>query len=252
MTKPNILILHASGTNRDHEAAWAFELAGGQPEIVHINQLRDSASGKKLADYQMLVVAGGFSYGDALGAGRRLALNLALDLEDDLARFVEQGKPILGICNGFQALVKAGLLPDFDATEITSPVTLTHNQRGHFECRWVTLTPNPTSPCVFTRTLTEPIYCPVAHGEGRFIASNNLPDTTVALRYNGDDYPANPNGSDDNIAGICNESGTILGLMPHPEDHIVSWQHPRWTRGEQGRLGLPLFEAGVKYAAEVG
>jgi len=247
--KPKILILHASGTNRDHEAAWAFELAGGQPEIVHINQMRDTDSAKKLADYQMLVVAGGFSYGDALGAGKRLALNLALDLEDDLARFVEQRKPILGICNGFQALVKAGLLPSLQTEQTT---TLTHNQRGHFECRWVTLIHNPASPCVFTHTLTEPIYCPVAHGEGRFVTNNNLPDTTIALRYEGDGYPANPNGSAGNIAGICNQSGTILGLMPHPEDHIVSWQHPRWTRGEQGNLGLPLFEAGVKYAAEVG
>lgn len=249
MTKPKILILHASGTNRDHEAAWACELAGGQPEIVHINQMRDTPSVKKLSGYQMLVVAGGFSYGDALGAGKRLALNLTLGLEDDLTRFIEQGKPVLGICNGFQALVKAGLLPNLQTDQTT---TLTHNQRGHFECRWVTLTHNPASPCVFTRTLTEPIYCPVAHGEGRFVANNNLPDSTIALRYEGEGYPANPNGSVDNIAGICNQSGTILGLMPHPEDHIVPWQHPRWTRGERGQLGLPLFEAGVKYAAEVG
>ena len=249
MTKPKILILHASGTNRDHEAAWACELAGGQPEIVHINQMRDTPSVKKLTGYQMLVVAGGFSYGDALGAGKRLALNLTLGLEDDLTRFIEQGKPVLGICNGFQALVKAGLLPNLQTDQTT---TLTHNQRGHFECRWVTLTHNPASPCVFTRTLTEPIYCPVAHGEGRFVANNNLPDSTIALRYEGEGYPANPNGSVDNIAGICNQSGTILGLMPHPEDHIVPWQHPRWTRGERGQLGLPLFEAGVKYAAEVG
>lgn len=251
--KPKILILHASGINRDHEAAWACELAGGAPEIVHINQLR--AGEKRLSNYQMLIVAGGFSYGDALGAGRRLALDLNLDLADNLFRFVEAGKPIMGICNGFQALVKANLLPKphiASSTNSPNTVTLTHNQRQHFECRWVTLAPNPNSPCVFTRTLTESVYCPVAHGEGRFVAGADLPDSQIVFRYEGDSYPANPNGSDRNIAGICNETGAIFGLMPHPEDHIVSWQHPRWTRGERGCMGLPLFEAGIKYAAEVG
>ncbi|MDM8533032.1 phosphoribosylformylglycinamidine synthase subunit PurQ [Anaerolineales bacterium HSG25] len=252
--KPAVLILHASGTNRDHEAAWACELAGGLPEIVHINQLRGALHSHRLADYQMLVVAGGFSYGDALGAGRRLALDLTLDVQDDLARFVEQKKPILGICNGFQALVKAGLLPNLvDLTgEENRIATLTHNQHGHFECRWVTLLPNPNSPCVFTRELTEPIYCPVAHGEGRFVRSEGLLEEQITLSYKGADYPTNPNGSSDNIAAVCNTNGTIMGLMPHPEDHIVSWQHPRWTRGESGRKGLPMFEAGIRYAAEVG
>ena len=152
MTKPNILILHASGTNRDYEAVWACELAGGAPEVVHINQLRRRE--KKLADYQMMVVAGGFSYGDALAAGRRLALDLTLDIADDLAEFVATGKPILGICNGFQALVKAGLLPNPTLDSAEQSVTLTHNQRQLFECRWVTLLPNPDSPCIFTRNLT--------------------------------------------------------------------------------------------------
>ncbi|RME72950.1 MAG: phosphoribosylformylglycinamidine synthase I [Chloroflexi bacterium] len=248
--KPRVMILHASGINRDHEAAWAVELAGGEPEIVHINQLRGSSPSHRLADYQMLIVAGGFSYGDALGAGRRLALALSLDLSDDLAAFIEAGKPVLGICNGFQALLKAGLL-----TGDTPPsATLTRNAGGRFECRWVTLTPNPQSPCIFTRHLTEPVYCPVAHGEGRFVTANGFPDRLVALRYAAEDgspangqYPLNPNGSVGDIAGICSASGTVLGLMPHPEDHIVPWHHPRWTRGEQGRLGLPLFEAGIRY-----
>lgn len=255
--KPNILILHASGINRDHEAAWACELAGGQPEIVHINQLRGEATTHRLAAYQMLIIAGGFSYGDALGAGRRLALDLRLDLQDDLDHFVTQSKPILGICNGFQTLIQANLLPNSPQTERTA--TLTHNATGHFECRWVTLLPNTDSPCVFTRHLTAPIYCPVAHGEGRFISGAALPEGQIALRYGGDNgspaagtYPANPNGSHHDIAGICNAAGNILGLMPHPENHIVPWQHPRWTRGEGGCLGLPLFEAGVRYAAEVG
>lgn len=250
--KPKVLILHASGINRDHEAAWACELAGGAPEIVHINHLRQHSSPTRLDAYQMLIIAGGFSYGDALGAGKRLALDLTLDLGDYLAAFIEKGKPILGICNGFQALVKANLLPDPACQSALPPATLSHNERGKFECRWVTLLPNPHSPCIFTRGLTDPIYCPVAHGEGRFISATALPPSQVALRYGGEGYPANPNGSTDQVAGITNPTGTILGLMPHPEDHIVFWQHPRWTRGERGGLGLPLFEAGIRYAAEAG
>jgi phosphoribosylformylglycinamidine synthase len=254
--KPKILILHASGINRDREAAWACSLAGGAPEIAHINQLHGAEATHRLADYQMLIVAGGFSYGDALGAGKRLALDLRLDLGDDLAVFVEKGKPILGICNGFQALVKANLLPNYEDSAETgerfNPATLTHNERGQFECRWVTLLPNQNSACIFTRHLAEPIYCPVAHGEGRFASRVDLPNPQIALRYAGEEYPANPNGSVGNIAGVCNPAGTVLGLMPHPEDHIVFWQHPRWTRGERGCLGLPLFEAGIRYAAEVG
>ena len=147
--KPKVLILHTSGTNRDQEAVWAVELAGGQPEVVHINQLRRRV--KALAMYQMLVIAGGFSYGDALGAGRRLALNLTLDLADDLTAFVEAGKPILGICNGFQALVKANLLPEPNTQTTSHAVTLTQNQRQQFECRWVTLLPNYDSPSDVSR-----------------------------------------------------------------------------------------------------
>lgn len=254
--KPRILILHASGTNRDHEAAWACELAGGAPEIVHINQLRQESATRRLADYQMVVLAGGFSYGDALGAGKRLALDLRLDLWDDLTAFVAKGKPILGICNGFQALIKANLLPNpanyTKQGSQTTATTLTYNELGKFECRWVTLLPNPASPCIFTRNLSEPIYCPVAHGEGRFVSLADLADIHIALRYAGETYPANPNGSMGSIAGVTDATGTILGLMPHPEDHIAGWQHPRWSRGEQGCSGLPLFEAGIKYAAEVG
>ncbi len=245
--KPNVLVLHVSGTNRDLEASLAIELAGGQPEIVHISELQAS---KKLSSYQMLVLAGGFSYGDALGAGKRLALDLQLGFAEELMEFVESSKPILGICNGFQALVKAGLLPQ--------EATLTHNLNAKFECRWVTLQPNASSPCIFTKSLTEPIYCPVAHGEGRFLIKEDTPKDYITLRYaksDGQDanemYPLNPNGSVNDIAAVCNERGNVMGLMPHPEDHIFKWQHPRWVRGDSGFSGLPLFKAGVDYARQI-
>jgi len=247
-----VLVLHASGTNRDREAAWACELAGGQPEIVHVNQLR--AGRRRLSDFGMLVIPGGFSYGDALGAGKVLSLDLRLYLQDEVTAFVAAGRPVIGICNGFQALVKAGILPG----STPRPATLTFNASGHFECRWVTLWPDPRSPCVFTRDLRETIDCPVAHGEGRFVspdATMLLQNGQVALRYATTEgalaagaYPANPNGSVGDIAGVCNPAGNVLGLMPHPENHIIPQQHPRWTRGAAGRLGLPLFAAGIRYA----
>jgi phosphoribosylformylglycinamidine synthase I len=248
-----VLVLHASGTNRDREAAWACELAGGQPDIVHVNQL---TSGQRcMADYGMLVLPGGFSFGDALGAGKLLGLTLGLALQDELAAFIASGRPVLGICNGFQALVKSRLLPGGNGQQ----ATLTFNQSARFECRWVTLLPEEHGRCIFTRDLHEPILCPVAHGEGRFIAGDLgalQGGGQIALRYAlaggkpaGGSYPANPNGSDADIAGICNAAGNVLGLMPHPEDHVVAYQHPRWTRAERGGLGLPLFANGVRYAA---
>lgn len=255
-TAPRVLVLHASGTNRDREAAYACELAGGLPEIVHVNQLL--AGERHLLDFAMLVVPGGFSYGDDLGAGTLWALDLRHRLGADVARFVASGRPVLGICNGFQALVKAGLLPG-DATERT--VTLAPNAVGRFECRWVYLQPDPSSPCLFTQGLDEPVYCPVAHGEGRLQTSTadldvlqakrlvaltyvNPPGTTAAAAPAA--YPANPNGSAAGIAGICNAAGNVLGLMPHPEDHIFPWQHPRWHRGEAGMSGLRLFANGLR------
>jgi len=163
--KPTILMLHASGTNRDGEAARAMELAGGAPEIVHLNQLR--AGERRMADYDILLLPGGFSYGDALGAGARWALELHVFFHDQIHAFVDSGKPVLGICNGFQALVKSGWLPG--PPDARAQATLTRNASNHFECRWVWLEPNPESHCVFTKGLVERIYCPVAHGEGRFV-----------------------------------------------------------------------------------
>jgi phosphoribosylformylglycinamidine synthase len=252
-----VLILHATGTNRDPDAALACELAGGAPEIVHVNQLL--AGERRLADYHMLVIPGGFSYGDDLGAGTLWALDLRRRLGEELARFIAEGRPALGICNGFQALTKAGLLPGKDWARGERPVTLTYNASGHFECRWVYLEPNPRSACLFTAGLTEPIYCPVAHGEGRLIAQDEATrraltdDGLAALTYVAADggpsaYPSNPNGSDLAIAGLCNPAGNLLGLMPHPENHIVPWQHPRFQAGKGGMDGLRLFRNGIRFA----
>jgi phosphoribosylformylglycinamidine synthase subunit PurQ / glutaminase len=261
---PRALILYASGTNRDGDAAAALTLAGGLPEVVHINQLRHTE--RRLADYQMLVIPGGFSYGDALGAGKLLALDLTAYFADETSRFVAAGKPVIGICNGFQALVKAGILPGI-VTERSAGAqlaTLMGNANGRFECRWVTLAADPQSPCLWTRGVGI-VRCPVAHGEGNLVPRD--PSVLAALRAGrqialtytredgspaGGEYPANPNGSTADIAGICNPAGNVLGLMPHPEDAIHLHQSPRWTRGQAGGLGLVLFENGVRFARERG
>ncbi len=268
-----VLILHATGTNRDREAAWAVERAGADPTILHVNVLREGPS--RLHDFAMLILPGGFSYGDALGAGRLLAADLRWLFEEPLARFIEAGKPVLGICNGFQALVKSGWLPgpppDVPSETRTRRVeaTLTRNASNRFECRWVRLEPQADSTCVFTRRLARRgeghIACPVAHGEGRFVPGDGVLERLeargqIALTYAcrgagwknaATHYPENPNGSVADIAGICNAQGNVLGLMPHPEDHIVPWQHPRWTRGEEGGLGIDLFMEGVTYARQL-
>jgi phosphoribosylformylglycinamidine synthase len=263
------LILHATGTNRDREALQACEMAGGQAEIAHVNQLADGS--RRLAEYQMLVLPGGFSYGDDLGAGRIWASDLTHMLHDQVTPFIEAGKPVIGICNGFQALVKAGWLPGtlagIAATshlersgESNRYATLTYNASNRFECRWVWLETDPESSCVFTQDIKELIYCPVAHGEGRFVPRDDAvlaalkSERRIAVRYVAPDgsaaaYPHNPNGSVAGIAGICNATGTVFGLMPHPEDHIFAEQHPRWARGERGNLGLALFANGIRYAA---
>ena len=277
-----VLVLRAPGINRDEDAAAAIEMAGGQPERIHVNRIVEGTV--RLNDYAMLVIPGGFSYGDHLGAGKLLAVDLAHRLQEQLAGFVADGRPVLGICNGFQVLVKAGILPGNEEPEnqktiepakqnihgfpvlrfSSSEATLTDNTSGQFECRWVHLASEPQSTCIFTKGLERTIEVPVAHGEGRFVARdaatlNHLREHGhVALRYvtadgSPTEYPANPNGSDDNIAGICNLAGNVLGLMPHPEDAILPTQHPRWTR-EAWRNegdGLVIFRNAVWYAGSL-
>jgi phosphoribosylformylglycinamidine synthase subunit PurQ / glutaminase len=274
---PRALILRAPGINRDEDAAAAIELAGGRPERIHINRVVEGST--KLADYALLIIPGGFSYGDHLGAGKLLAVDLAHRLGEALAAFVADGRPVIGICNGFQVLVKAGILPGYDDGRWTmddssspsssivhrpSSATLTDNASGQFECRWVQLAADPGSRCVFTQGFDRPIEVPVAHGEGRFVARDPAAlqalhaGGQVALRYvaaggGAAGYPDNPNGSDDSIAGVCNLAGNVLGLMPHPEDAILPHQHPRWTR-EPVRAegdGLALFRNAVRYAGSI-
>lgn len=281
---PRALILRAPGINRDEDAAAAIELAGGTAERVHVNRI--VSGGVLLRDYAILIIPGGFSYGDHLGAGKLLAVDLAHRLGDQIREFVEAGKPVIGICNGFQVLVKAGVLPGSDQRPTTNDqqsttsertneayssfvvgrsstsATLTDNASNRFECRWVQLQAETNSRCLFTQGINRPIEVPVAHGEGRFLASDAATlaaieaNRQVAFRYttaNGTvNYPANPNGSANNIAGVCNEHGNVLGLMPHPEDAILPTQHPAWTR-EPRRAegdGLIIFRNAVNYAAK--
>jgi len=238
MAKVKTLILRAPGTNCDGETTFAFEQAGSAVDSAHINQLvrRD----KLIADYQILVIPGGFTYGDDISGGRILANELKLKLGEDIKRFVERGGLILGICNGFQVLVKAGILPPVANGQ---RLTLSGNDSNRFECRWVYLQINQESPCIFTKGISA-MYLPIAHGEGKITAEKETLETlNVVARYadaSGDTkagYPHNPNGSVDNIAGICDTTGRIFSLMPHPE-RFISWtQHPRWTREAPRRHG---------------
>lgn len=245
MSRPQALVVRGPGTNRDADAALALDLAGAEPRIVLAAELVEQPS--LVRDVQLIVVAGGFSYADALGAGRLLALDLsAHGLGDELRRFVAAGRPVIGICNGFQALVRSGLLPG-DGRH----VALGHNAGGRFDCRWVRLAPRSTR-CIWTAALDEDIECPIAHGEGRFTCDDDTYDALVsgdqiALTYAG----VNPNGSRAGVAGICDPSGVVLGLMPHPENNVLAHRQPRAGRASTASLGLRLFEEGVRHAKEL-
>lgn len=246
---PKVLIPVALGTNRDGDLADAFEVAGAEATRVPLEALRQGEA--KLADFQMLAVPGGFSYGDSLGAGRLFGLDLVGWFGDQLHEAAAREMPMLGVCNGFQALVSAGLLPG----EANNRGVLTDNESGRFECRWVTLLPESTNDSIWLSGVTEPIRCPVAHAEGRFVAADLAAVEArngVAFRYadpasgsqaNGT-YPANPNGSVADVAGVTDSTGRILGLMPHPENHVLARQDILRGRATGGRA-LPIFEAAV-------
>jgi len=254
--KPNVLVLRAAGSNCDQETAFAFESAGAVSTLLHINRLLEKPA--RLADYQILAIPGGFTYGDDISAGKVMANQLRFQLAGWLEEFHQQGKLILGICNGFQVLVKAGLLPKVHlAAEQT--VTLTNNDTGKYDDRWVYLAVND-SPCVFSREMQKRIFLPVAHAEGKFVVRDRAvmeelqQNRQIVFQYvkpdgAAADYPWNPNGSQADIAGICDPTGRVLGLMPHPERHIDPTQHPFWTRIGLNREGdgLALFKNAVRF-----
>jgi len=253
MSKVRTLILRAPGTNCDNETAFAFRQAGAVVESVHVNQLIRRE--KRFVDYQIMVIPGGFTYGDDISAGKVLANELRLKLGEDILRFIEDGGLILGICNGFQVLVKSCILPEL--SEGGSPrLTVVANDSGRFECRWVHLSVNKESPCIFIKGI-DSMYLPVAHAEGKVVADPRvLTGLNVVLYYTDErenrkaGYPHNPNGSLENIAGICDTSGRVFALMPHPERYVRHTQHPQWTRQEAKEYGdgFQIFLNAVRWA----
>ncbi len=256
--KLRALVLRAPGINCDQETALACRMVGFATDLVHINQFIKAPA--SLLDYDFLVIPGGFSYGDDLGAGTLLAKNLTIHLGTQLRQFIEEGRPVLGICNGFQVLVKAGLLPGTTTADMSTRSTLTENESAQFECRWVSLSA-PKSPCIFTQGFARTVEMPVAHSEGQFVLAGDIADLQarglIPLVYVAGnestattvEYPANPNGSIGNVAGICNERGNVFGLMPHPERYINTLQHPlRRGRANSAGDGLLLFQNAYSYA----
>jgi phosphoribosylformylglycinamidine synthase subunit PurQ / glutaminase len=257
MPTPRVLILRAPGTNCEEETAVAWSLAGAEPETWHIGRALEHP--EALDRFRILTVPGGFSYGDDLGAGRIFATRLATRLGEAVRRFHDRGGLVLGICNGFQVLVKAGLLP---GGTWKSPMTITFNDSGHYEDRWVRLAPT-RGRCAFLDD-DEPIELPVAHGEGKVLTADpsdidKLGESgQVVLRYVDvrdqptQSYPSNPNGSQGAVAGLCDPSGRIFGLMPHPERNVDPLHHPQWTRrGPKAEGdGLRIFRNAVRALGE--
>lgn len=266
--KVKSIVLTGNGTNCEREMAHACRLAGS--DVVDIVYISDLLYGdKKLDDYHFLNLPGGFLDGDDLGSAKANANRIrhasvrpgGERLYEQFIKFINDGKLILGVCNGFQLMVKLALLPAFDNDYARQSVTLSFNDSGRFEDRWVYLKMNPASPCVFTRGI-EGMYLPVRHGEGKLIPAGETvrkklhKNSHVAAQYSTanfseptDEYPLNPNGSVDAIAGICNETGRLYGMMPHPEAYLHRTNHPRWTREdipEEG-AGLAIFRNAVKF-----
>jgi len=258
MADINVLVLRTAGINCDEETCHAFGLAGARAERLHVNRLIEQPA--LLENYQILVVPGGFSYGDDIAAGRILANQLIHHFRDEVKKFIDAEKLVLGICNGFQVLVKAGLLPALPAGSAGNTLrqaTITGNDSGKYEDRWVYLEPG-TDKCVFINS-KQRIYLPVAHGEGKICFADDSvlrqvrDNGQVAFRYvdrDGQfgDFPVNPNGSVDHIAGLTDPTGRVLGLMPHPERFVHPTHHPRWTREPISEPdGLTVFRNAVNY-----
>ena len=273
MKNVRALILTGYGLNCDYETDHSLRLAGADTHKIHINDLIQSAStgsGPTLDHYHILVFGGGFSWADDHGAGVVLASKLKFNMGEQIEQFIGDGKLIIGICNGFQSIVNLGLLPGFEGQYRERRVALTYNDSGNFIDTWVNLKIDPGSPCVFTRGISR-IELPVRHGEGKFYASEGDIDRLfdkkqVVMQYaheNGDEaggeWPANPNGSIKDIAGICDPSGRIFGLMPHPEAYHHYTNHPDWTREKEYRArrgekledeeghGIRIFRNAVDY-----
>jgi len=261
--KPKALILRSAGANCDQETAYAFERAGANSVPVHLNRLLENPAA--LRDFQILAIPGGFSYGDDIAAGKILARQLSHHLYEPLREFVAAGKPIIGICNGFQVLVKTGLLPGAVAGVAQQNCTLTDNASGRFTDQWVHLATR-SEKCIWTSGLKN-FELPIAHGEGRFVPASDAvrkalwEDDRIALVYvkadgsaaNGE-APHNPNGSVDDVAGVCDQTGIVFGLMPHPERHLTVTHHYAWAGNTDTRVatgqpkGLQIFNNAVKYA----
>ncbi|MGA2071339.1 MAG: phosphoribosylformylglycinamidine synthase I [Sedimentisphaerales bacterium] len=259
MSNVKAIVLRAAGINCDLETQNTFEMAGAAADRVHINRIIEDKS--LLDSYQILAIPGGFSYGDDVAAGKILANQIKHHLYEQVRKFIDAGKLVLGICNGFQVLVKAGILPG----DGQQSLTITYNDSNKYEDRWVYLAPQ-TDRCVFIEKGRQ-IYLPVAHGEGKIVTKDQptleklQSGGFVAFKYvdengNEDGYPVNPNGSMASIAGLTDSTGRVLGLMPHPERHVRHTQHPRWTRIKTPDTrhrtpdadGMTIFNNAVKYA----
>jgi len=259
MSPPKVMVLRTAGTNCDDETVYAWELAGAQPRKVHIRELIERPA--LLAEVAILTIPGGFSYGDDISAGKILATQMVHHLAEAISGFVSAGRLVLGICNGFQALVKAGLLPGGREQPIGPQfVTLTQNDSARFEARWVHLKASSRASAFVPPDLV--LAMPIAHGEGKLVAADDqvrarlVADGHIALTYCDAEgrpgpYPVNPNGSEADIAGLTDATGRILGLMPHPERHVQVTQHPQWTSRSSAKPdGRHIFETAVRTARD--
>jgi len=259
--RPQVLIITGYGLNCEAESAEAWRLAGARPLLVHLNDLLGDP--RPLSECDVLMFIGGFSYGDHMGSGHVLAHRVKHHLREELERFVEAGKLVLGICNGFQVMVKMGLLPGLPGEQFRPRVALIRNQCGAFQDRWVRLRFDADSPCIFTRGL-DLLDLPVRHGEGRFwvpsvglrreIVQRRLIPCRYADPASGRPtqlFPWNPNGSWEAAAGLCDPSGRIFGMMPHPEAYLFAENHPQWDDPRRARMaageGRLIFENAVEY-----